>query len=243
VFERFTDRARRVLVLAQEEARLLGHPMLGSEHILLGLVAEEHGVAAAVLAHAGVELERAREEVDRLASRIGHSAPGSPPFTPGAKKALEHALRTALSMGHSYIGTEHLLLGVLEEDDTMARRALDALGADPEDLRHRVTDAIGGAIPGARQRTEKDRLLRMHVLQGLLRGIELYGEIAEAAAHCTNRAEAIAELMRLPFGFSEVQADNVLDLTVVSVTDERRRRLTDELAALESEAPGRSVQE
>jgi ATP-dependent Clp protease ATP-binding subunit ClpA len=241
VFERFTDRARRVLVLAQEEARQLGHPMIGSEHILLGLIAEQRGLAATVLSQAGVDLERTREEVDRLVGRIGRSASGSPPFTPRAKKALEYALRSALSMGHAYIGTEHLLLGVLEEEDTMVRRVLDALGADADDLRHRVAQALDAALPGRREQSEESRRHRMHVLEGLLRGIELYGEIAEAAAHCTNRVEAIETLMRLPFGFSEAQADNVLELTIASVTDERRRRLVEELAALQSEDPGASA--
>jgi ATP-dependent Clp protease ATP-binding subunit ClpA len=238
MFERFTDRARRALVLAQEEARLLGHSMIGSEHILLGLISEGRGVAATVLGEAGVDLEHAREEVDRLVGRIGRSHVESPPFTPRAKKALENALRTALAMGHSYIGTEHLLLGVLEEEDTMVRLVLDALEADADDLRHRVAKALGSGLPTGAQDTGESRRLRIHVLEGLLRGVELYGEIAEAAAHCTNRAEAIETLMRLPFGFSEAQADHVLDLTVASVTDERRRRLADELAALRSAPPG-----
>jgi ATP-dependent Clp protease ATP-binding subunit ClpA len=239
VFERFTDRARRVLVLAQEEARLLGHPMLGSEHILLGLIAEEGGVAAVVLSRAGVDLVLAREEVDRLVGANGRPAPGSsPPFTPRAKKALEHALRAALSLGHSYIGTEHLLLGILDEEDTIVRRVLDALGTDADQLRHAVADAIGSGLPDVGPRTEESRLLRVHVLQGLLRAIELYGEIAEAAAHCTNRVEAVDVLTRLPFGFSKAQAEHVLDLSVASVTDERRRRMADELGELEAQAPG-----
>ena len=243
MFERFTDRARRVLVLAQEEARLLDHPMIGSEHILLGLIAEGRGVAATVLGEAGVDLERAREEVDRHVGRIGRSHVESPPFTPRAKKALENALRTALSMRHAYIGTEHLLLGVLEEEDSVVRLVLDALKTDADDLRQRVVEALAGGLPASRQDAEEDRRLRIHVLEGLLRGVELYSEIAEAAAHCTNRAEAIETLMRLPFGFSEEQADNVLDLTVASVTDERRRRLGDELATLLSEPPGASANE
>lgn len=243
MFERFTDRARHVLVLAQEEARLLGHPMLGSEHLLLGLVAEKSGVAARVLSGAGVDLERMRDEVDRLVGPLDRSTTGSPPFTARAKKAMEHALRAALSMGHSYIGTEHLLLGVLEEEDTVVRQALERLGVEPGDLRLRVTDAIRSGLPDARRRAEEQRRLRIHVLQGLVRGTELYGEIAEAAAHCTSRAEAIDALTRLPFGFSEAQADHVLDLTVASVTDERRRALADELAALESRPPGASAQD
>jgi ATP-dependent Clp protease ATP-binding subunit ClpA len=239
VFERFTDRARRVLVLAQEEARLLGHPVIGSEHILLGLIAERTGLAAGVLSGAGVDLGPAREEVDRLVGTVGRPAPGSsPPFTPRAKTALEHALRAALSLGHSYIGTEHLLLGILDEEDTVVRRVLDALGADADDLRHAVADAMRTGLPDIGPRSEESRRLRVHVLQGLLRAIELYGEIAEAAAHCTNRAEAVEVLTRLPFGFSEAQAAHVMDLSVASVTDEHRRRLADELAELEAEAAG-----
>jgi ATP-dependent Clp protease ATP-binding subunit ClpA len=243
VFERFTDRARRVLVLAQEEARLLGHPMIGSEHLLLGLVAERHGVAAQVLSRAGVDLELARDEVDRLVGDIARSSPASPPFTPRAKKALENALRAALALGHSSIGTEHLLLGVLEEEDTAARRALEAMGVDADDLGLRVTEALRDAVPESRRRTEEQRRQRIHVLQGLLRGVELYAEVAEAAAHCTSRAEAIDALTRLPFGFSEGQADHVLDLTLASVTDERRRALADELAALESLPRGTTARE
>jgi ATP-dependent Clp protease ATP-binding subunit ClpA len=237
VFERFTDRARRVLVLAQEEARLLDHPVIDSEHILLGLIREERGVAARVLSDAGVDLAQAREEVDRLVGPIGHPSSGSPPFTARAKKALEHALRSALSMGHSYIGTEHLLLGVIEEEDTVARRVLEALGTDADELRFRVADALGGDVTDVRARAEENTRLRRHVLEGLLRGIELYGEIAEAAAHCTSRAEAIEALTKVPFAFSEMQADHVLDLTVASVTDERRRALVAELATLQAEKP------
>jgi len=247
VFERFTDRARRVLVLAQEEARLLGHPTIGSAHLLLGLVAERRGLAAQVLTGAGVDQERARDEVDRLVGPGAEAPIGtSPPFTPGAKKALEHALRAALSLGHSYLGTEHVLLGVLAPEDTEARQVLEALAVDPDELRHRVIAAIHGGAPEGRHGAAEERRRRIHILQGLLRAVELYAEVAEAAAHCTSRTEAMDALTQLPFGFSEVQADHVLDLTVASVTDERRRALADELAALEREPPGpsaRSVEE
>jgi DNA gyrase/topoisomerase IV subunit A len=120
----------------------------------------------------------------------------------------------------------------------VVRRVLDALGADADDLRHAVADAMRTGLPDIGPRSEESRRLRVHVLQGLLRAIELYGEIVEAAAHCTNRAEAVEVLTRLPFGFSEAQAAHVMDLSVASVTDEHRRRLADELAELEAEAAG-----
>jgi ATP-dependent Clp protease ATP-binding subunit ClpC len=111
VFERFTDRARRVLVLAQEEARLLDHNFIGTEHILLGVLAEGEGVAARALASLSVSLEAARENVEATISSAGSPATGSPPFTPRAKKVLELSLCEALQLGHNYIGTEHLLFG------------------------------------------------------------------------------------------------------------------------------------
>jgi ATP-dependent Clp protease ATP-binding subunit ClpA len=146
-------------------------------------------------------------------------------------------------MGHAYIGTEHLLLGLLEQEDTVARRVLGNLGADADDLRARVGDALRSHLPDAGPQTDESRRRRIHVLDGVLRAIELYGEIAEAAAHCTTRTEALATLTRLPFGFSEAQANAVLDLSVASVTEERRRRLADERAELQSREPGASANE
>ena len=111
MFERFTDRARRVLVLAQEEARLLNHNFIGTEHILLGLIHEGEGVAAKALESLGISLEAVREKVEETIGPAGSSTTGSPPFTPRAKKVLELSLREALQLGHNYIGTEHMLLG------------------------------------------------------------------------------------------------------------------------------------
>jgi hypothetical protein len=144
VFERFTDRARRVLVLAQEEARLLGHDFIGTEHILLGLIREGDGVAAKALEGLGIHLNGARHEVLNTVEPSGRASAGSPPFTPRAKKVLELSLREALQLGHNYIGTEHLLLGLIREGDGVALQVLDTLGVDVGRLRQQVVASLGG---------------------------------------------------------------------------------------------------
>jgi len=144
VFERFTDRARSVLVLAQEEARLLNHSFIGTEHILLGLIHEGEGVGAKALKSLGISLEAVREHVEETIG-IGGTAPsGSPPFTPRAKKVLELSLREALQLGHSYIGTEHLLLGLVHEGDGVAATVLVSLGADLGRVRQQVIQLMSG---------------------------------------------------------------------------------------------------
>jgi ATP-dependent Clp protease ATP-binding subunit ClpC len=130
MFERFTDRARRVLVLAQEEARLLNHNFIGTEHILLGLIHEGEGVAAKALESLGVSREAVREKVAETIGPAGSSTTASPPFTPRAKRVLELSLREALQLGHNYIGTEHMLLGLVREGEGVAARVLVSLGAD-----------------------------------------------------------------------------------------------------------------
>ena len=117
MFERFTDRARRVLVLAQEEARALNHGFIGTEHILLGLLSERDGVAGKALTQMEVSLEAARAQVKEIIGLSGGPPAGSVPFTPRAKKVLELSLREALRLGHNYIGTEHMLLGLLREGE------------------------------------------------------------------------------------------------------------------------------
>ena len=131
MFERFTDRARRVLVLAQEEARLLNHNFIGTEHILLGLIHEGEGVAAKALESLGISLEAVREKVEETIGPAGSSTTGSPPFTPRAKKVLELSLREALQLGHNYIGTEHMLLGLVREGEGVAAQVLVSLGRRP----------------------------------------------------------------------------------------------------------------
>jgi ATP-dependent Clp protease ATP-binding subunit ClpC len=143
MFERFTDRARRVVVLAQEEARMLDHNYIGTEHLLLGLVHEGEGVAAQALAGMGIQLEAVRWQVEQI---IGHgqaTSSGHIPFTPRAKKVLELALREALQLGHNYIGTEHILLGLVREGEGVAAQALQKLGADLNRVRQAVIRLLG----------------------------------------------------------------------------------------------------
>ena len=130
MFERFTDRARRVVVLAQEEARLLNHNYIGTEHILLGLIHEGEGVAAKALESLGISLEAVRSQVEEIIGQGGSSPSGHIPFTPRAKKVLELSLREALQLGHNYIGTEHILLGLIREGEGVAAQVLVKLGAD-----------------------------------------------------------------------------------------------------------------
>ena len=143
MFERFTDRARRVLVLAQEEARLLNHGFIGTEHILLGLVHEGDGLAAKALESLDISLEAVREKVvSHIGPALGPPA-AQPPFTPRAKKVLELSLREALQLGHNYIGTEHLLLGLVREGEGVGAQVLIDLCANLERVRVRVTDILG----------------------------------------------------------------------------------------------------
>ena len=142
MFERFTDRARRVLVLAQEEARLLNHNFIGTEHILLGLIHEGEGVAAKALESLGISLEAVREKVEETIGPAGSSTTGSPPFTPRAKKVLELSLREALQLGHNYIGTEHLLLALYRGQSGVAKQVLEQLGASEAAVREKVLAAL-----------------------------------------------------------------------------------------------------
>ena len=144
MFERFTDRARRVLVLAQEEARLLNHNFIGTEHILLGLIHEGEGVAAKALESLGISLEAVREKVEETIGPAGSSTTGSPPFTPRAKKVLELSLREALQLGHNYIGTEHMLLRLVREGEGVAVQVLVSLGADLSRVRPAGHPALVG---------------------------------------------------------------------------------------------------
>jgi hypothetical protein len=144
VFERFTDRARRVLVLAQEEARLLNHGFIGTEHILLGLIHEGDGPAARALAQLDISLEKVRARVEEAIGLSGTAPTGSPPFTPRAKKVLELSLREALQLGHNYIGTEHMLLGLVSEGEGVGAQVLVSLGADMASVRQHVIQLLPG---------------------------------------------------------------------------------------------------
>jgi len=160
VFERFTDRARRVVVLAQEEARMLNHNYIGTEHILLGLVHEGDGAAAKALESLGISLEGVRAQVQEIIGQGQQTPTGHIPFTPRAKKVLELSLREALQLGHNYIGTEHILLGLIREGEGVAAQVLVKLGTDLPRVRQQVIQLLSsgqGKEPAeAGKRTSQD---------------------------------------------------------------------------------------
>jgi len=144
MFERFTEGARTVVVIAQEEARVLKHDYLGTEHLLLGLLRVEEGLAARVLGALGVAIDDVRAQVARIVGVGDEAKSGEMPFTPRAKKVLDLSLREALSLGHNYIGTEHLLLGLARENEGVAARILLDFGVDAETVRNEVIRMLSG---------------------------------------------------------------------------------------------------
>jgi ATP-dependent Clp protease ATP-binding subunit ClpC len=144
MFERFTERARKVVVLAQEEARHFNHNYIGTEHLLLGLLREDEGVAARALSSLNVTLDEVREQVESIVGYGEEGTGGQAPFTPRSKKVLELALREALQLGHNYIGTEHILLGLVRESEGVAARVLSNLDVDPDKVRREVVRMLGG---------------------------------------------------------------------------------------------------
>ena len=142
MFERFTDRSRRVVVLAQEEARTLNHEYIGTEHILLGLIREGAGTGAKALESLGISLDTVRREVQEIIGQGQHAPSGHIPFTPQAKKVLELTLSESKALGHNYIGTEHILLGLIREGDGVAAQVLVKLGADLSRVRQQVVQLL-----------------------------------------------------------------------------------------------------
>jgi hypothetical protein len=222
MFERFSDRARRVVVLAQEEARILNHNYIGTEHILLGLLAENEGIAAQVLHSLDVDLEEARTQVREI---IGHGATapsGHVPFTPRAKMVLELSLREALQLGHNYIGTEHILLGLVREGEGVAARVLETLGADLGRVRHVVIELLSdlgrepssAPVGGASVRA-----------QGVLAAVP--GAPLTSQSRCSL------------CGRGEDRIENLLVAGGVSVCDECVRDAVAQLDALPADAPKR----
>jgi ATP-dependent Clp protease ATP-binding subunit ClpC len=161
VFERFTERARQVVVLAQTEARTLRHNYIGTEHLLLGLLREEEGLAARALASLGITVEEARAQVARVIGTGDDVVSGQIPFTPRAKKVLELSLKEALSLGHDYIGTEHILLGIAREREGVAAQVLLEFDADAEKVRDEVLRMLGGRAAGVATRRRDPYLPRV----------------------------------------------------------------------------------
>ena len=181
MFERFTDRARGVVVLAEEEARMLNHNWIGTEHILLGLIREGEGVAAKALESLGISLQAARQQVEQIIGQGQQAPEGHIPFTPRAKRVLELSLRESLQLGHNYIGTEHILLGLIREGEGVAAQVLVKLGADLNRVRQQVLQLLHGRsaeepVP-ARSAERELRLLpavktRLEALEQRLTAIE-----------------------------------------------------------------------
>jgi ATP-dependent Clp protease ATP-binding subunit ClpA len=196
VFERFTDRARRVVVLAQEEARLLNHNYIGTEHLLLGLL--HQGVAAKALQALGISLEAVRAEVEAIIGQGQWAPTGHIPFTPRAKKVLELSLREAKQLRHNYIGTEHIMLGLIREGEGVAAQVLVKLGADLSRVRQQVIQLLSGyagAEATAEQAGARTRLVRMTVPEELREAEEQLAQVQrekEAAIDAEDFEQAAA---------------------------------------------------
>jgi ATP-dependent Clp protease ATP-binding subunit ClpC len=191
MFERFTDRARRAVVLAQEESRFFNHSYIGTEHLLLGLLREEEGVAARTLTSVGLTLEGVQSAVEARVGRGREGPKGHIPFTPRAKKVLELALREALKLGHNYIGTEHVLLGLLTEGEGVAAQIMLT---DVEGGLERVTDEVMAALVEAGSVTrgeQTQRSMRMRMAKSLGRSAITIGSSSGAGDEVVKRLEAI----------------------------------------------------
>jgi ATP-dependent Clp protease ATP-binding subunit ClpC len=180
LFERFTERARQVVVLAQAEAGALKHNYIGTEHLLLGVLREEEGVGARVLESLDVTIEEVRAQIERVVGRGDHPATGQIPFTPRAKKVLELSLREAMTLGHNYIGPEHILLGIARENEGVAAQILLDFDVDAEKVRAGVIGMLGGMVPSEAVQLEPSARSRVWVdeprrLGGLLPGWLLFG--------------------------------------------------------------------
>ncbi len=201
MFERFTDRARRCVVLAQEEARMLNHNYIGTEHILLGLIHEGDGVAAKAMEALNISLEAVRSQVEEIIGQ-GQAAPtGHIPFTPRAKKVLELSLREALQLGHSYLGTEHILLGLIREGEGVAAQVLQKLGADLNRVRKKVIELLeGSAGEGGGPPGEGSQLLLGDVADRGKRALDLGEELTRGLGDpsVTSTAILIGLLMNEP---------------------------------------------
>lgn len=197
MFERFTERARQVVILAQDNARKRKHNYIGTEHILLGLLKEEEGLAARVLDSLDITYEEVGQQVDRICGSGTEETPSQIPFTPRAKKVLELALREALSLGHNYIGTEHVLLGLVRENEGVAARILLDFDADAEKIRNEIIRMLSG--PG-------DRTAKTPTAQPAAKVMEkLFDAQSKALGGLKNDAatqELIKELTRLVRGYN-----------------------------------------
>jgi len=235
MFERFTDRARRVVVLAQEEARMLSHNNVGTEHILLGLIREGGGVAAQALESLGITEEAARQQVEEIVGR-GQPGPrrGPIPFTPRAKKILQLSLREAIALGHARIGTEHILLGLVREGEGAGARVLDGLGADPTRVRQEVIRLVSARRvqeqPGTGRGTGRGKRKLLSELRGRLDSMDWRLSVLE------QRVGTSPDLAQLDQEITQVRGDkegaiDTQDFENAAVLRDREQQLLGDKAA------------
>src|ERR671910_876831 len=191
MFERFTERARKVVVLAQDEARHFNHNYIGTEHLLLGLLREDEGVAAQALYSLNVALDEVREQVESIVGYGEEGTGAQAPFTPRSKKVLELALREALQLGHNYIGTEHILLGLVRESEGVAARVLSNLDIDPDKVRREVVRMLGGGRGSVEAKRPKTRQLDQYG-----RNLTAYAE-EDKLDPVIGRSQEIARIMQI----------------------------------------------
>ena len=206
MFERFTDRARRVVVLAQEESQRLSHNYIGSEHLLLGLLAEREGVAARALESLNVTLTAAREQVEEIIGPGQQTPRGHIPFTPRAKKILELALREALTMGSEVINTEHLLLGLIDEGDGVGAQILQRLGATAQAVREAVARLISADPEAAEVTGPGSEPRAVSVTRRVLTRVDALTEVRDLLASIDRRLSAIERHLGIDAGREEPPA-------------------------------------
>nr|MBA3637360.1 AAA family ATPase [Rubrobacteraceae bacterium] len=203
MFERFTERARKVVVLAQDEARHFNHNYIGTEHLLLGLLREDEGVAAQALYSLNVVLDEVREQVESIVGYGEEGTGAQAPFTPRSKKVLELALREALQLGHNYIGTEHILLGLVRESEGVAARVLSNLDVDPDKVRREVVRRLGGGRSRSRGGGEAGGGRGVEAKRPKTRQLDQYGRNLTSYAEedkldpVIGRSQEIARIMQI----------------------------------------------
>jgi ATP-dependent Clp protease ATP-binding subunit ClpC len=235
MFERFTDRSRRVVVLAQEEARTLNHEYVGTEHILLGLIREDGGVAAQALESLGIGEEAARQQVEEIVGRgQADLAREHLPFTPQGKKVLQLSLREAMALGHGYVGTEHLLLGLVRVDEGAASRVLNGLGADPNRIRQQVIRLVSARqireAPGTGRAGGQGKRRRSSELRDQLDSVSWRLSVLE------QRVGTAPDLAQLDRDIAQIRRDresaiDAQDFEHAAVLRGREQRLVDDKAA------------
>jgi ATP-dependent Clp protease ATP-binding subunit ClpC len=235
MFERFTDRSRRVVVLAQEEARMFNHEYVGTEHILLGLIREDGGVAAQALESLEITEEAARQQVEEIVGR-GQAGPARKhlPFTPQGKKVLQLSLREAVALGHGYVGTEHILLGLVREDDGVATRALNGLGVDPNRIRQQVIQLVSARQvreePGSGRAGGRGKRKQLSELRDQLDSVSWRLSVLE------QRVGTAPDLAQLDREIAQIRRDKEIaidaqDFENAAVLRNREQRLVDDKAA------------